>query len=69
MVENAMPTVVDPLEPDGALVYNVRGTARALDVSESTVRRLIDRGDLRARRVGAQLRITRAELERYLATD
>ena len=67
MAEHVIPTA-PPLEPAGPIVamYNVRGAAMALGVSERTVRRLIDRGELRARRVGAQLRVTRAEVERYL---
>lgn len=40
--------------------------ADQLDVSVSTVRRLIRRGDLRACRVGYQIRIEEDELTTYL---
>jgi excisionase family DNA binding protein len=43
----------------------VKGAAAFLDVSESTVRRLQRAGDLRALRVGVQLRFEQEELERY----
>jgi excisionase family DNA binding protein len=40
--------------------------AERLAVCEKTVRRLIDRGDLPALRVGAQIRIDAAQLEQWL---
>jgi len=40
--------------------------ADLIHVSVSTVRRLIDRGELRAVHVGRLVRIERAEVERYL---
>ena len=40
--------------------------AAILGVTETTVRRLIKRGDLRAIRVGVQLRVTEAELRHLL---
>jgi excisionase family DNA binding protein len=55
-----------PLEPLEPLVYSIPGAAKALDVSEVTVRRLIWSGDLPARKVGGQWRILRAEVERHL---
>jgi excisionase family DNA binding protein len=52
--------------PPPPLVYTIPAAARELKVSDKTVRRLINEGELRARRVGTQLRITHAELERFL---
>jgi excisionase family DNA binding protein len=40
--------------------------AAALQVSRATVYRLIDRGELRARRVGLQLRVLAADLNAFL---
>jgi len=46
-----------------------REAAARLIVSLSTVRREIDRGELRARRVGRQLRIDPADFCRYLERE
>lgn len=47
-------------------VYTIAETAKLLKVSEETVRRLIANGDLEARRVGRQYRITRETIDKYL---
>ena len=44
----------------------VSGIAEHLDVSEKTVRRLIDRRVLKALRVGRNLRITEEDFQSYL---
>ncbi len=45
-----------------ARFYSIKKVAAALDVSEKTVRRMIARGELRAHRVGRQLRIAESDL-------
>jgi excisionase family DNA binding protein len=40
-----------------------------LQVSRATVYALIERGELRARRVGLQLRIVAADLDAFLRTN
>ena len=52
-------------EPATALLTPV-DVARLANVSLSTVRREIDRGELRARHVGRQLRIDPADFRTYL---
>jgi len=49
-------------------LHDVPAIARRLNVSEKTVCRLIDRNDLRAYRIGRQLRISEEELIRFLDT-
>lgn len=69
MPETAETPVPDELLESGEpLVYSIKGAARALAVSEHTVRRRIAAGDLPARRVGGQWRIPRVALVRYLET-
>lgn len=46
---------------------NRRQVAEALGVSERTVTRLVNAGQLPATRVGSQLRIRTSDLEAYLA--
>ncbi len=48
------------------MVYTLEEVADILKVSVSTVRNLINRGELKAIRVGFQLRIKKEELDRYL---
>lgn len=50
-------------------VYTIEEVAKILKVSEETVRRLIASGELDARRVGRQYRITRAALDKFLGRD
>jgi putative molybdopterin biosynthesis protein len=47
-------------------VYTIEEVAKILKVSEETVRRLIASGDLDARRVGRQYRITRESINKFL---
>ena len=47
-------------------LYNVQEAAELLSVSEATVRRLINSGQLRAYKVRTQLRIDEADLSGYL---
>lgn len=56
-----------PLAPGRAPLLSVKGAAEFLDVSDSTVRRLVKAGDLQPLRVGVQLRFEQEELERYAA--
>lgn len=45
--------------------FSVGETAKHFGVSSRTVRRLIDAGELRAIRVGVQVRISAAEMARF----
>jgi excisionase family DNA binding protein len=47
-------------------VYTIAEAAKILKVSEETIRRLIASGELQARRVGRQYRITREALDQFL---
>lgn len=64
-----------PVERDGresnaarktSPLLNIQATARRLGVCEKTVRRLIERGELRAHKVGRQHRISEDDLARFL---
>ena len=48
-------------------LQSIAKVANQLDVSQKTVRRLIDNGQLPACRVGRQLRITEADLAAFIA--
>jgi excisionase family DNA binding protein len=52
--------------PDVPQMLSLKHTAEALDVSTKTVRRLLERGDLTAIRVGGRLRIDAADIRGYL---
>ncbi len=54
-------------EPTPARLNDVMGVASRLGVSEKTIRRMIDRGELPAHRVGRLLRITEADLADFLS--
>lgn len=47
-------------------LHDIPTIARRLRISEKTVRRLIARHELRAYRVGRQLRISEDQLQRFL---
>ncbi len=55
-----MPNTITPL------AYSVEEAAQQLSVSSQSVRRLIDRGELKARRVGTRVIVPKNELERWL---
>ena len=48
------------------LVYTIEEVAKILKVSQMTVRRLIDEGELEAFKVGNQWRITKEALDRFM---
>jgi excisionase family DNA binding protein len=48
------------------VVYTIAEVARILKVSEQLVRGLIERGELKYKRIGRQYRITREMLDEYL---
>lgn len=48
-------------------LLDLEATAKHLHVSKSTVRRLIDRGELRSKHVGRRVFVTDHEIEVYLA--
>ena len=53
-------------QPTGPRMLTVAGVAPLLGVSKQTTYRLIERGELRARRIGRQLRIDRMDVVRFL---
>jgi excisionase family DNA binding protein len=57
--------VVTPTSPDDSLL-TVDGIARILKLNPQTVRNWIDRGFLRAIRIGRRVRVTRAEFDRLI---
>ena len=52
-----------------ALVMTVDDFAAALQVARRTIVRMIDRGELRATKIGKCVRIPRSELDRILSAD
>lgn len=48
------------------MVYTVEQVADMLQVSVATVRKLIDRGELKAFRVGNQWRVKKEDLDDYI---
>jgi excisionase family DNA binding protein len=57
------------IAPEREALLSPAEVARLANVSLSTVRREIDRGELRARHVGRQLRIDPADFRNYIETD
>jgi excisionase family DNA binding protein len=64
---NSMKTRPDPALPSPARLHDVAGVASRLGVSEKTVRRMIDRAELPAHRIGRLLRVSEEDLADYLA--
>ena len=60
--------LLDPNKPVlcGERFYSVAEIAEGLDVSEKTLRRWIDSGDLAIHRLGRQIRISEKDLKRFL---
>jgi putative molybdopterin biosynthesis protein len=54
---------------DGTVMLSPADAARMAQVSLETIYREIDRGELRARHVGRQLRIDPADFRNYLEKD
>lgn len=50
------------------LAFDVDETAKALGTTRRTVEGLIARGDLRSRRIGRALYVSRVEIDRFLGT-
>lgn len=50
-----------------AVFYSVDDVADGLSVSSKTVRRKINDGELRAHRIGRQVRISKEDLDAFLA--
>jgi putative molybdopterin biosynthesis protein len=48
------------------MVYTIEEVAKILKVHKDTIRRLVNSGQLEHVRVGNQIRITKAALEKYL---
>jgi excisionase family DNA binding protein len=55
-----MPNTITPL------AYSVEDAAKQLSVSAQSIRRLIERGELKARRAGRRVLVPKNELERWL---
>jgi len=55
--------------PTQQMAYNIEQTAQLLGLAPNTVRRLIRDGELPCRRVGVRVLISRAALEKFLATS
>jgi excisionase family DNA binding protein len=64
--ERIMKVRPQPAPASVAPLHDVATVASRLDVSEKTVRRMIDRGELPAHRVGRLLRISDGDLADYL---
>ena len=63
-----MPKIKACTEPQRPFrLYTVTETAEQLSSSEKTVRRLIERGELRVRRIGRSVRIAHEDLAGFLA--
>jgi len=61
---------IEPLaKKDTVMVYTVEQVADILQVSASTVRKLIREKKLRVTRVGVQIRVTQEELDRFLKSQ
>ena len=50
-------------------LLTIQDVVKRLQVSESTVRRMIDRGELRAIRIGRQIRIKPEDVESFIAEN
>lgn len=48
------------------MLLDIKSVARQLNISETTVHRLIDRGELDAHRIGRQLRVDAIDLIKYV---
>jgi excisionase family DNA binding protein len=57
----------EEIKPDG--VYTTAETQKLLKISESTVKRLLKQGLIRANKIGGQYRILGKELLRALSPD
>jgi excisionase family DNA binding protein len=55
-------------EPKPFRLYTVKETAKQLASSEKTVRRLIDRGELRSHNIGRSIRIDHEDLAAFLGS-
>lgn len=51
------------------LAYSIHETAMMLGISDKTVRRLIDRGKLRANKSLRHIRISKTAIERFLESE
>ena len=56
-------------KPAQITMLPLKKVAEYLDVSLSTVRRLINEGGIRSHRVGGQLRVSLADLQSYVAAS
>jgi len=59
------PVAAEEAQP-GRRFHSIPTVAKRLDVSEKSVRRYIERGELPAYRIGGQIRIGEADLQNFL---
>jgi excisionase family DNA binding protein len=59
------PVAAEEAQP-GHRFHSILTVAQRLDVSEKSVRRYIERGELAAYRIGGQIRIGEADLQNFL---
>jgi excisionase family DNA binding protein len=59
----------DSFEPAGPLLHTITSAAQRLGLARGTVIKLLDTGELRYRRVGADRRIPQTELRRYAGSE
>jgi len=67
-IQTPSQTPAPPTDPTKLprLAYSIKETAKIIGVSEKSVRRLIDRGILKSSKALRHIRITHAEIERFL---
>ena len=61
--------MTDERTPNVTALWTVPEAAKALRVSERTIRREVKRGKLRVKRIGRSVFVTDPELERYISAD
>lgn len=66
LLEGLEAQVVIQVVPPEPLAYRPRDVARLLSCAERTVYLLLERGALRACRVGRAMRVPRSEVERFI---
>lgn len=59
-------SVIRVARPDEEPFYSVAALARKLDISERTLRAMLNRGEIPCYRIGAQRRIDPADVRRWL---
>ena len=58
---------VSPPSPPGEVLFTLQEIARKAKISIKTVRRLVDAGELKTHRIGAQIRVSEGDWQAFLA--